>query len=270
MYIHFAFGSHGKSGNLTTQCSEFLKHILESRTLKYFPCDEFIPIPKVNSKNTVNVDLTESTIIDKSVYLKVKHNDTKNVIHYLQQPVNMICFIDTSFKALPSSSHHLEYGKLGIVLNDIFLRKNEIKPVSYYCETNLFKDPLILLHDQISKNERVIEDTDFNSIEEIIDEITAFRKPKTLTQAFLNSTALKIVFSEKETTKSLYTYDRYPKGYDFTKEKECRLVSKDNESLTFNEEDVFRIITPDRKTKFSIENFLKANWAIHPEVVLYP
>ncbi len=103
------------------------------------------------------------------------------------------------------------------------------------------------------------------------DEIVNYRKPATLFSSFLKLTTIEIHRTQEGLTAKHYTYDRYPEGYDFTKEKEYRIIfDKDEDYLCFDEGNLFMVITPDLKSKDEVDSFFKRNWSKQPKVKVFP
>lgn len=273
MFIHFAFSSLGKQGKIEEQTKRVIELILQEKRLLVSKCKEFIPkypkkgeklIPPEMFKVTGDGEVS-ATFYPKEDpdWLSKLPDDTR--IHYLPMDVPMICFIKISFNQLKSSAHCDEYGKCGLVLTDDFLKSKGIKPVSYYTESSLWDDELIRRwnskQDRMSKKDK----------SDLVREILSYRKPATLFPSFKESVTMKLTRASEGTTLEYLTYDRYPDNYDFTKEKEHRIVlDKDADYLYFNESDMFMVITPDLKAKDKVESFLKQSWSKQPIVKVFP
>jgi hypothetical protein len=272
VFIHFAFGGLGKQGKTEEQTKQVVDLILSKRQLLFSKCKEFIPeFPKRGSKiipaelmrQTGELEVTASFDITDPNWMNRLPDD--KTIHYLPFDIPMICFNKNSFSQLKRSTHHIIYGKFGLVFTEDFLKNNGIKPVLYYTETSLWIDPLIkrwnLENDKLSMTEKI----------QIERNITNFRKPARLFKSFNDSVTIIMSHSSQGSNIQYWTYNRYPENYDFTKENECRIVVNSGaEYLNFNEEDVFMVITPDLKAKEKIDSFFEDNWDTHPIVKLYP
>lgn len=273
MFIHFAFGSLGKQGKTEEQTKRVIELILRGKRLLVSKCKEFIPaypkkgvkrIPPEMFKVTGDGEAS-ATFYPKEDpdWLSKLPNDT--AIHYLPMDVPIICFIRISFNQLKSSSHSTEYGKFGLVVVDGFLKSKGIKPVFYYTESSLWNDGLIK---RWNFNQNKMSSKDKTDLER---EILSYRKPATLFPTFKESVTMKLTRASEGTTLEYLTYDRYPDNYDFTKEKEHRIVfDKGIDYLCFDEGDLFMVITPDLKAKGEVEAFLKCNWSKQPKVEVYP
>lgn len=273
MYIHFSFGALGKQGKTEEQTKQVIELILQEKRLLVSKCKEFIPVfPKKGAKRIppemfkVTGDGEASATFypkEDPDWLSELPDDTR--VHYLPMDVPMICFIKTSFNQLKSSPHSAEYGKFGLALIDGFLKRKGIKPVSYYTESSLWSDELIIRwnsdHNKMSSKDK----TDLER------EILSYRKPATLFPTFKESVTMKLTRASQGTTLQYLTYDRYPDNYDFTKEKEHRIIFDEGvDYLSFGEDDLFMVIVPDLKFKGEVETFLKRNWSKQPKVEVYP
>ena len=272
MFIHFAFGSLGKQGKIEEQTKQVIELILREKRLLVSKCKEFIPAyPKKGAKRIppemfkVTGDGEASVTFypkEDPDWLNKLPDDT--TIHYLPADVPMICFIKISFNQLKSSTHSAEYGKFGLVFAEDFLKSKGIKPVSYYTENSLWHDELIKRWNSTGNKMSSKDKADLER------EILSYRKPATLFPTFKESVTIKLTRASEGTLEYL-TYNRYHDGYDFTKEKEHRIVfDKEVDYLYFVEDDLFMIITPDLKSKGEVESFLKSTWSKQPKVEVYP
>jgi len=273
MLIHFAFGSLGKQGKTEEQTRRVIELILQEKRLLVFKCKEFIPaypkkgvkrIPPEMFKVTGDGEAS-ATFYPKEDpdWLSKLPDDT--TIHYLPMDVPMICFIKTSFNQLKSSPHSAEYGKFGLALTDGFLKRKGIKPVLYYTESSLWNDNVIR---KWNYNQNKISSKEKTELER---EILSYRKPATLFPSFKESVTIKLTRASEGTTLEYLTYDRYPHNYDFSKEKEHRIVFDEGvDYLYFGEDDLFMVIVPDLKSKGEVEAFIKRNWSKQPKVEVYP
>lgn len=147
MFIHFAFGNLGRLGKIEEQTNAATEYILREKRLKVSKCKEFIPVfPDPNSKP---IPLKPFKKVEGRNDLVVAAIDGDHLtdtesIRYLPEDVSTICFIKIAFNQLKNSTHAREYGKLGIVLTNDFLKGKSIKRVQYYAEESLHTDPLIL------------------------------------------------------------------------------------------------------------------------------
>jgi len=270
MFIHFAFGNLGKSGRVEEQTDAVIEYILKEKRLKISKCKEFIPI--FPDQNSTPIPLKPFKAVEGRTDLVVAEIDGNRLadvdsIRYLPEDVPMICFIKTTFNQLKNSMHAREYGKLGMVLTNKFLKAQGIKRVHYYTEESLHTDPLILKwnHDWAKGKLSSAE------ARQLQKEITAYRKPAKLFPSFAKSVTHVIQFGSDKPQTDYFTYNRYPKGYDFTKENEYRIVLAEGiEYLHFEEDDMYMVITPDREAKKAIETFLNQNWREKPKVEVYP
>jgi len=273
MFIHFAFSSLGKQGNTEEQTQRVIELILQEKRLLVSKCKEFIPIYPTKGAKRIppemfkvtgdgEVSATFHPKEDPDWFSKLPDNTR---IYYLPMDVPMICFIKIPFNQLKSLTHCAEYGKLGLVLTDSFLKSKGIRPVSYYTESSLWNDELIRKwnseQDRMSKKGRL----------DLEREILSYHKPATLFSTFKESVGMRIGRDSQGTILKYFTYDRYPDNYDFTKEKEHRIVFNEGvEYLYFHEGDLFMVIAPDLKSKGEVESFLKRSWSSLPKVEVYP
>jgi len=140
-------------------------------------------------------------------WLETLPDDTS--IHYHPVDVPMICFIKISFNQLKNSTHSNEYGRFGIVLTDSFLKVNGLRPVQYYTEESLWRDPLIIMWNQHEKELNRAQRS------QLVKEIVSFRKPASLFPSFRQSITMKLTRASDGTTIEYLTYDRYREGYHF-------------------------------------------------------
>jgi hypothetical protein len=268
MFIHFAFGALGREGEIQEQTKVVIDCILKEKRLKANKCEEFIPIfPDQNSKP---IPLKPFKAVEGRTDLVVAKIDRERIvdidnIRYLPEDVPMICFIKIAFSQLKNSMLHKEYGKLGIVLTNDFLRARGIKPVHYYTEESLWNDQLI------KKWNYDAEGLNKGEKSKLAKEIVSFRKPAKLFPSFRKSVTHIIQFGSGKPQTSYFTYNRYAEGYDFTKENEYRIVfDEGNEYLHFKEDDLYMIIAPNLEAQKTIETFLNENWRAKPKVKVYP
>jgi hypothetical protein len=273
MYIHFAFGSLGKQGKIEEQTNQVIELVLLEKRLLITKCKEFIPAyPKKGTKRipakmfkvtgegqaSVTFDLKG----DPDWFNELPNDDS---IHYLPMEVPMICFIKIAFNQLKTSAHSKEYGKFGLVFSDNYLVNKGIKQVFYYTESSLWNDALIR---KWNYDQNKMSKTQKKDLER---EILSYRKPATLFSTFKQSVIIKLTRDPQGTRIEYLTYDRYPDNYDFKAEKEHRIVFDEGvEFMTFDEGDLFMIITPNLNTKQMLESFFKDNWHDRPKVVVYP
>ena len=126
-----------------------------------------------------------------------------------------------------------------------FLKGKGIHPVEYYTEESIWTNPLITQWNYYTRNKIHPE-----KHKEMQDEIVNYRKPATLFPSFLRLTTIEINKTSEGLTARRYTYDRYPEGYDFTKENEHRIVfAEEVDYLYFKEDDLFMVITPDLESR---------------------
>ena len=272
MYIHFAFGALGKQGKKEEQTNQVIECILKWKRFKVSKCKEFLPVfPIKGAKRIpremfkVTEDGLEATFHPKEDPAWLEKLPDDKTIHYLPLDVPMICFIKTSFSKLRTSVHSSEYGKFGIVLNDKFLKESGIRPVYYYTEESLWRDPLIR---KWNAGERILSASEKTDLEK---EIVSYRKPAFLFPSFRESVITKITRDTEGVSIEYLTYDRYPEGYDFTGEAEHRLLFNEGvEYFYFDESDLHMIITPNSSAQIRIIDYLNNNWAKQPYVVQYP
>lgn len=270
MFIHFAFGNLGKSGEIQEQTNAVIEYILREKRLKITKCKEFIPVfPQKGSKP---IPLKPFKRVDGRadlVVAEINGNRLTDVdsIHYLPEDVPMTCFIKINFNQLKNSTHDKEYGKLGIILTSNFLKRNGIKRVQYYTEESLYSDPLILKWNQ----EQAMGKLSDVAARQLQKEITAYRKPAKLFSSFEKSVSHIIHFGSGGPQTDTFTYNRYVVDYDFTKENEYRIVADEGINyIDFEEDDLYMIITPNQEVKSRIEFFLNQNWGKRPKVEIYP
>jgi hypothetical protein len=284
MYIHFAFGDLGRNHKIEEQACQVIDLILRKRCLKAAKCKEFIP--SFNVKGAIEIPpesfrSMQGGIAEAPIDLD-NIGDLPNAqpVSYSHADVEMVCFINISFNKLKTSHHNVHYGKFGLAFTDKYIKAINAKPVNYYTEKWLMSDFFIK---KFCEKKSVIK-TEIKK--QFLEEILFYNKPATLYSNFLQS-VIKISSHVDGTDLTIFnlTYDRYPADYDFQNENEYRVAFGYSEStpydlpkplddeshfLPFREQDVFKIITPDQKSKASIENYLNNNWDQKPEVIIYP
>ncbi len=273
MYIHFAFGSLGKQDEVEEQTKRVIELILKEKRLLVSKCKEFIPAFPMKGAKRIPPEMfqvTDEGVASATFYPKedpdwFRKLPDNTTIHYLPMDVSMICLIKTSFNQLRTSTNSMEYGKFGLVFTERFLKTKGMRPVFYYAEKSLWTDELIKRWNQSHKNLSHKDKTDLEK------EIVSYRKPATLFPSFKESVTMKLTKATAGTTLEYLTYDRYPDGYDFTKENEHRIVfDKGVDYLYFGKSDLVMVITPDLEAKKTIEIFLNENWRDKPKVEVYP
>jgi hypothetical protein len=264
MFIHFAFNSLAKENKIAEQTQNIIELILKKKRLKPLECPEFIPVYPTPG---LSINLGDPQVkSDRLVVMKVRDTSADERITYLPVPVRMLCFIRISFNQLAMSPHSEQYGKFGIVLTNSFLKNKGIHPVDYYTEESVWTNPLIMERNHYTENNLHPE-----RHKEMQDKIVNYSKPATLFFSFLKLTTIEINRTPESLTGKRYTYNRYPEGYDFTKENEYRIIfDKGEDYLCFNEGDLLMVITPDLKSKDGIESFFKLHWSKQPEVRVFP
>jgi len=273
MFIHFAFGSLAKQGKVFEQTENFINLILKEKRLLVSKCQEFIPaFPVKGAKRIPNemFKVTGNGVASATFHPQQDPNWLKNLpddtrISYLPVNVSMICFIQIPFTQLASSNHATEYGQLGIVLTNHFLRQKSIKQVYYYTETSIWQDESVI---KWNYGRGKLPLSEKRKLEE---EIVNYRKPAYLFPD-LKETMMKLSTVENNTNlECVPKYVRYPVDYDFTKESEFRITfSNEEQYLQFDEKDIFMIIVPDASARSQISSFLKTNYSSYPKVELYP
>ena len=273
MLIHFAFSSLGKQGNIEEQTLRVIDSILKEKRLLVSPCKEFIPSYPKKGEKIIPMEMFKVTAPgEASVTFNLKEDPDwlgklpdDTTIHYHPMDVYMICFIKISLSQLKNSTHSAEYGKFGLAFTDEFLMGKGISPVFYYTEESLWHDALLK---KWNYNQSLMSAKDKANLEK---EILSYRKPATLFPSFKKSVVMKITTVNQETRLEYLTYDRYPDNYDFTKEKEHRIIfDKGIDYLHFGEDDLFMVIVPDLKAQEEVELFFEHNWSKQPKVELYP
>lgn len=273
MFIHFAFGSLAKQEEIEKQTDHVIELILKEKKIKVSKCKEFIPayphkgakrIPpemfKVTGEGEVSATFHPK---EDPEWLSKLPDDT--FIHFLPVDVPMICFTKIPFSKLRNSEHATQYGKFGLVFSELYFRSKGLRKVFYYTEDSLWQDRLIRKwnyeQNHLSEKQK----------RELVKEITSYRKPASLFSTFKKSVITKITTVENETVLQYLTYNRYPDDYDFSKEKEYRIVFDDGiDYLYFDETDLFMIIVPNQRSKEKVEQFLSLEWNRIPLIEVYP
>jgi hypothetical protein len=261
---HFVFGRLHREGKFNEQLEAFIEHILQPKRLTAFACPEFMPI--LNSKNALSADPNSARISNGG--LTFERWVQSPAVSLMTTEVYMISFVDIPFKKLRSWCPSSHYGKLGIAFTDKFRNREKVQSVSYYDNfLSLSSDPKVISLNDAIKNQ------DSLSAEKLRSEVVERRKPARLWPE-LNSlfAVLKLEMgADGVAVFDKLTYSRYPEGYDFTAEREARIVTgKANTSVSFGELDVLAIVVPDQKTKSNIEEYLRQTWMVVPQILVYP
>ena len=112
-----------------------------------------------------------------------------------------------------------------------FLAGRKLGHVSYYTLHGLERDPLVVKHNQARIN------NDEATTKRLHDQLVAYRKPARLWPEFQSPYArFLLTRTEAGIDVSKITYDRYPTGYDFSQERETRIVvTEESQHLHFKE-----------------------------------
>lgn len=286
MLIHFSFGSEKE--NTHKQTKLIIEHVLAHRRLKFsHACYEFLPTlhyPNPNSYriNTSAFQQVGNELQSPRIKLPISSNENKDILKpmdtkgvtYKPETVPMLCFIKIPFNKLKNTTHYLNYGKFGLVFGKKFIKKYQPKQVTYYKEDDLFNDKKIIRYNQLLHlNSRSHEQE--SELRQLSEEILLYRKPYKLWPSFGESVIARVRNNNPELKYNLqlWQYDRYPEGYDFSKEQEWRIAvnSKGSQDyIDFYEEDIELIIVPDINSRDEVHKFLLQNYQHQPKVVLFP
>ena len=274
MFVHFAFGQLGKQGKAREQTARVIESILSQRRLLISPCTEFVPafpppatrrIPTEAFK--LDKDNEGRQVISAEMNLaRLNRLPIAREIDYLPVAVPMICFTHPSFNKLRNSPLQNEYGRLGLVFTDDFLRSSGLRPVAYYSEGSLWNDPLIRKWNTLQFQKR------FQEARLLEKEILTYRKPAAYFGSFANQTMMKITTTQEGTKlEHCHKYDRYGIDYDFKAEREFRIAFDEGiDYLCFDDSDLHMVIVPDLDSKARIEGYFSREWTRMPKVFLYP
>lgn len=261
---HFAFGRLHREGKLQEQLDCFLNHILYPKKLQAFECPEFMPL--INSPNAIFADPNSAAISDGG--LVFQNWVSSPPVSLMPNEVYMISFVDVPLKKLRHWSPSGHYGRLGLAFTDRFRSRKKVKSVAYYPDfMGLAKDPKV-----ISLNKALAEQ-DVQLIDHLRSEVIERRKPAKLWPELNNLFAVLQLKADGGGGLAVekLTYSRYPEGYDFTMEREARIVtSRDNTVIPFDESDVLALIVPDDRVGSLVKHYLKDAWVNVPEVIVYP
>lgn len=277
MFIHFAFSK--LKDDFTAQTEDVINKILEPKRLKFGINPEFIPVfqphihPRFKGKKVEHLALESFKSTKDGVVANLtdlKFVKPKTDIHFLPYEIHMICFIKIPLMQLSLSIHSSEYGKMGIVLKDDFLKRKGIRSVHYYPENSLFSDPLVVEWNLKFGYKPNLDSNERKEKNQIESQILAFRKPAALFKSFFESRQLAINNMGTKIDIEIYdAYDRYPMGYNFSEEKEWRIISDTEEFMQFSEDDLFMVIVPDEECRSILQNYFDENWKNTPQVELF-
>ena len=283
MFIHFSLGKY--KDNTLKQTDELVNKVLKKKRLWFRENSEFIPVfpPEWNKrfigKEICHVELesfaksiVETNYEAKANLDKIKTFSPQFNCHYLRDSIEMICFIKISLSDLKKSFHFNQYGKLGLVFENRYLRLQGIRQVEYYEENSVFEDPLIIEWNNKYAYNPSLSDEENKAKKELEKRILAFRKPAMLFPSFSESRLMKMERTKDDFSVEIEdAYSRYQIGYNFKKENEWRIISKEGqEYLYFDEKDLFLILAPDITSLEQIKKYIDSNWTIRPKVLIYP
>lgn len=283
MFIHFSFGKY--KDNTLKQTDKLVNKVLEKKRLWIRENPEFIPVfpPEWNKRLIgeeiyhIELESFAKNIVKNNYGAKADLNKIKTFspqfnCHYLRENIGMICFIKISINELKKSSHINQYGKLGLVFDNRYLRLHGIRQVEYYEEDTVFKDPLIIEWNNKYAYNPSLSDEENKAKRELEKRILAFRKPEMLFPSFSESRLMKM-----ERTKDGFNveiedaYSRYQIGYNFKKENEWRIISEEcNKYLYFDEKDLILVLVPDITSLEQIKKYIDSNWSNKPNVLICP
>jgi len=278
MFIHFAFARLKHSAD--EQIDALIKNILARNRLIFSRNPEFFPVfqphihPRFKGKEVYKIALESFKATENGATASLedlKFVKPQSDIYFLPYEIGMICFIKTSLKQLRNISHSQEYGKLGLVFEENFLKRSGTNAVQYYREELLFNDPLIIewnLKFAYRSNLSAREQKDKKELE---TKILAYRKPASLFESFRESRMLATEKADSGMKLEIVdAYSRYPIGYDFQGEKEWRIISYDEKYLKFSENDLYMVIVPDEQSRLRLEKYFGSKWKETPELRTFP
>lgn len=261
---HFAFGRLHREGYFSKQVDEFFEKILLPKKLKASPCIEFMPV--LHSTSAYTGDPNSLRVVDGGITFDKW--ELALPVGLLPNDVHMVSFVDIALKKLRTWAPSEHYGKLGLVFTDNFKAQRNVFRVYYYPDfISLAHDPKVIQLDAAIKRQ------DHLVIEELARDIIHRRKPAKLWPEINNVfAATKVAVDEAgRTTFEKQTYSRYPEGYDFTIEREARLVThQDGVFIDFSELDILKIIAPTEQIKSWLTTLLRESWQSVPEIIVYP
>lgn len=262
---HFAYGSLYREGRIEEQAEETLQNILLPKKLLSFPCREFMPILNSPSASWAN---PHSATVSEDGAIEFRQYTAAPAVALLPMDIFMICFVDIPLKKLRNWSPASHYGKVGIVFKDAFRARANVRNVVYYSDYRDFrKDPKV-----IALN-KAINEGDSRKIEALRPSVVEYRKPARLWPELNNEFVALQVGYDKSGCVSIkpLTYDRYDVGYDFTAEREARILTdEDDREVYFSESDVLAIVTPDTRTQTMFESALEKAWSTLPVIKVFP
>jgi len=270
MLIHFAFRKFRNNPKL--QLENAINNIFKEKRLLYSKNPEFIPRllhqyhPKFTGVKSYQIPIH---IVSKGAnYIGIdttkQIKSSSNYFNYIREDVRMICFTDISLDSLESSSHLVNYGKLGIVFCEEFLNRHRIKKVKYFKESELFNDQNVLRWNFLYAYQPNLSNEEKLKKRTLELEILLYRKPVKMFKSFKKLRRLNLNKMNIEDV-----YKEYKIGYDFQKEKEWRLVSPQNDYLNFSESDLSIVFVSSNKIREELTKYFKNNWGNPPEVKIF-
>lgn len=255
--VHFAFGAYAREGKIDRQVEMTCEHILGKRTLKGAKCPEFLPI--LTNKGAVMGAPKSFSALGNGGVSPMQWVPSPPVM-LMPDDAWMISFTDLPVKKLPNWPCIEYYGELAIIFSNEFRKRVGARRVEYYELSRLPYDKLVIkLNDSIKDGK-----LDRNLSTKCLN----FRKPRVLWSEFKELFGVvEVKFGQGEASVAVHTYDRYPVGYQFEKEREVRVVMRpDDLFLPFEETDVVGIIAPNEDSAIHIRSFCKNNWSVVPDV----
>jgi hypothetical protein len=261
---HFVFGSLYREGRPAEQAKEFIDKILLPRSLKAFPCPEFLPM--INNPGAIMAVPKSAVELEKGGVSLTRWAQSPPVF-LLPSDVWMISFCDVPLKKLYQWGPSNHYGQLGIAFTNDFKRRHGIRNVQYYKLQGLEKDKLV------KEFNAAVSRSDDIERKKLSRTLLGFRKPDVLWQEFkeLFGSLKMSVTGEGNTKIDHITYSRYETGYIFRYEREARWVTEEGSNfLPFEEKDVLKLIVPNLDVGAQVKDALEASWTHVPEVIVYP
>lgn len=278
MLIHFAFGSMKQDTGM--QVDAVMNTILSEKRLKYSKNREFIPVfqphlhPRFRGQEVFRIPLESFKVSDNLLVASsddIQPMKPESEVYFLPDEINMICFIKITFNKLKSSPHSKEYGKLGLVFTEEFLKKQKIESVSYYEEKALTKDPIVIEWNMKFAYKPNLPAGKLKEKSELETQILAYRKPASLFDSFRESRRIAVRNTGAGIESAIEdAYARYPFGYNFRDENEWRIASKLDEYMDFEEENLSMVIVPNEESKQVLERYFKAKWTVQPAIRIFP
>jgi len=229
----------------------FIANILDPMELRASQCPEFIPVLQPIGVTLLRPS-TAATQANSTTLALVPQNVP---VIMLREDVWMISFVNIALNKLSNWKPIDHYGRLGLAFTDQFRERVRARLVNYYEYDSLNNDPLTLTHEDVTFLRRHEDPL-------VRERHLYFRKPAKMTPQFREATIHVRIKMENGVPHAIAsTYDRYEIGYEFSQEREARVVKTgEAPSERFTVQDILCLIAPDEERATALKNYVRVRW----------